>query len=32
VGELEYDPQKRASGLPEVVAKIFKEYPIQVPE
>jgi hypothetical protein len=30
VGELEYDPQKRASGLPEVVAKIFEEYPIQL--
>lgn len=28
VGELDYDPQERASGLPEVVAKIFKEYPI----
>lgn len=31
VGDLEYDPQKRASGLPELVAKIFERYPIQVP-
>jgi len=30
VGELEYDPQQRATGLPEVVAKIFEKYPIQV--
>ena len=30
VGELEYDPQKRASGLTEVVAEIFEYYPIQV--
>jgi len=30
VGELEYDPQKRATGLPELVAKIFEKYPIQV--
>lgn len=29
VGELEYDPQKRATGLPELVAKIFEKYPIQ---
>ena len=28
VGELEYDPQKRASGLPELVAQIFEKYPI----
>jgi len=28
VGELEYDPQKRATGLPEVVARIFDEYPV----
>ena len=28
VGELDYDPQKRASGLPELVAKIFNKYPI----
>ncbi len=30
VGELEYDPQKRATGLPEVVERIFEQYPIQV--
>ena len=30
VGELEYDPQQRASGLPELVARIFEKYPIQV--
>ena len=30
VGELEYDPQKRASGLPEVVSRIFEEYPMQM--
>ena len=29
VGELEYDPQRRASGLPEVVAEIFERYPLQ---
>lgn len=29
VGELEYDPQKRATGLPELVTKIFEKYPIQ---
>ncbi len=27
VGELDYDPQERASGLPEVVAEIFEKYP-----
>ena len=27
VGDLEYDPQKRASGLPELVAKIFEDIP-----
>lgn len=30
VGELEYDPQRRATGLPELVARIFEKYPIQV--
>lgn len=30
VGELEYDPQSRATALPELVAKIFEKYPIQV--
>jgi hypothetical protein len=30
VGELEYDPQQRASGLPELVASIFEKYPVQV--
>jgi len=30
VGELEYDPQKRASGLSEVAARIFEEYPMQM--
>ncbi len=29
VGELEYDPDQRAAGLPELVAKIFERYPIQ---
>jgi hypothetical protein len=29
VGELEYDPQKRATGLSEVVEKIFERYPVQ---
>lgn len=31
VGELEYDPQKRAQGLPEVVTRIFERYPVQTP-
>lgn len=29
VGELEYDPDERAAGLPVVVAKIFERYPVQ---
>jgi len=29
VGELEYDPDDRAAGLPIVVAKIFERYPVQ---
>jgi len=29
VGELEYDPDARAAGLPELVAKIFERYPVQ---
>jgi len=29
VGELEYDPEERAAGLPIVVAKIFERYPVQ---
>ena len=32
VGELEYDPQQRAAGLPDLVAKIFEYYPIEAPE
>ncbi len=32
VGELEYDPDQRAAGLSEVVAKIFERYPIQAVE
>ena len=32
VGELEYDPDQRAAGLSEVVAKIFERYPIQAAE
>ena len=32
VGELEYDPDQRAAGLPELVAKIFERYPIQAAE
>lgn len=27
VGELEYDPDQRAAGLPELVTKIFEKYP-----
>jgi len=30
VDELEYDPEERAAKLPEVAAKIFERYPIQV--
>ena len=30
VGELEYDPEERAASLPELVAKIFERYPIQL--
>ncbi len=29
VGELEYDPDQRAAGLAELVARIFERYPIQ---
>jgi len=29
VGEIEYDPEKRAAGLSEVLAKIFENYPVQ---
>lgn len=32
VGELLYDPAERAGKLPEVVAKIFAKYPIQLTE
>lgn len=32
VGELEYDPELRAAGLPELVARIFDRYPIQAAE
>ncbi len=32
VGELEYDPDQRAAGLSELVAKIFERYPIQAAE
>jgi len=28
VGELEYDPEQRAAGLSELVARIFERYPI----
>ena len=31
VGELEYDREQRAAGLPLVVAKIFERYPVQLP-
>jgi len=27
VGELEYDPDQRAAGLPELLARIFERYP-----
>ena len=30
VGELEYDPEERAASLPELVAKIFARYPMQL--
>ncbi len=30
VGELEYDPKERAASLPELVAKIFERYPMQL--
>jgi hypothetical protein len=30
VGELVYDPEKRAERLPEVAARIFERYPVQV--
>ena len=29
VGELEYDPEQRAAGLPELVARIFERYPVE---
>ena len=32
VGELEYNPDQRAAGLPELVARIFERYPIQAAE
>ena len=28
VGELEYDPEQRAAGLPHVLARIFERYPV----
>ncbi|MGW8315533.1 MAG: DUF4136 domain-containing protein [Bacteroidales bacterium] len=31
VDELEYDPDKRASHLPQVAASIFEKYPVPVP-
>ena len=30
-GELEYDPQERAAGLPIVAAQIFERYPVPAP-
>ena len=30
VGELDYDPERRAENLPLVVAEIFERYPVQV--
>lgn len=30
LGELEYDPEERAASLPELVARIFERYPIQL--
>ncbi|MBE9517675.1 MAG: DUF4136 domain-containing protein [Bacteroidetes bacterium] len=32
VGELEYNPDQRAAGLPELVARIFERYPISAAE
>ena len=32
VGELEYNPDQRAAGLPELVSKIFERYPISAAE
>jgi len=32
VGELEYDPDQRAAGFPELVAMIFERYPISAAE
>ena len=32
VGELEYNPDQRAAGLSELVAKIFERYPISAAE
>ena len=32
VGELEYDPEQRAAGLSELVARIFERYPVQASE
>jgi len=32
VGELEYDPDARAAGLSELVARIFERYPVQAAE
>jgi len=32
VGELEYDPEQRAAGLSELVARIFERYPISAVE
>jgi hypothetical protein len=31
VGELEYDPEQRAAGLPELAARIFERYPVPAP-
>lgn len=30
VGELEYNPERRAEHLPEIAAKIFQNYPVQL--
>lgn len=30
VGELVYDPEKRADQLPELASRIFKQYPVQL--
>ena len=32
VGELEYDPEQRAAGLPELVTRIFERYPVEASE